>query len=203
MTWNWLGWLLWFGLLVYFCWVVHYIRVKQLMLIAKTGRRVDKQLMIKYCLHLLVVLIWLGGMSYLTFGRQVDYTNTREVSSKTTYHTLQLSSSGSDYYYVKANRSDNGNHIVSYTYETSDKKNTVSARYAAVADDQELILADAKKYPWNLKRLEQEDSNTSHAFVAEMTVTYKNTVINGMGLRANHPAGQYTLLRVPASNLVK
>ena len=44
MTWNWLGWLLWLGALVYLCWVIHYIRVHQLMLIAKTGNRLDKML---------------------------------------------------------------------------------------------------------------------------------------------------------------
>ena len=69
MTWNWLGWLLWLGALVYLCWVIHYIRVHQLMLIAKTGNRLDKMLMAKYVGFLLVAFCWVGGMYYLTFVR--------------------------------------------------------------------------------------------------------------------------------------
>lgn len=48
MNWNWLGWLLWIAAIVFMIWVTHYIRVKQLMLIAKTKRRFDKN-----CLHVM------------------------------------------------------------------------------------------------------------------------------------------------------
>ena len=38
MSWNWLGWLSWICAIAFFCYVIHYIRVKQLMLIAKTKK---------------------------------------------------------------------------------------------------------------------------------------------------------------------
>lgn len=44
MSWNWLGWLLWLLALVFLGFVIHYIRVHQLMLIAKTGHRFEKGL---------------------------------------------------------------------------------------------------------------------------------------------------------------
>lgn len=203
MNWNWLGWLLWLGALAYLCWVIHYIRVHQLMLIAKTGNRVDSKLMTRYVLFLVLAFCWVGGMYYLTFGRNVDYTDTAAVTVKTKYETLQLSSSGTNYYYVLANRSQGGNHVVSYTYSTTSQKETVSARFAQVTTSDNLVEGTAKQYPWNLKKLQSLDTNSSHAFVAEMNVTYKNTILNGMGLRSGRPAGQFTLIRVPAENLVE
>ena len=65
MTWNWLGWLLWIGAIAFLCYVFHYIRVKQLMLIAKTGKRYNGNLFIRYVILLVVALAWLWGMCYL------------------------------------------------------------------------------------------------------------------------------------------
>ena len=204
MTWNWLGWLLWLGALVYLCWVIHYIRVHQLMLIAKTGNRLDKMLMAKYVGFLLVAFCWVGGMYYLTFARSVGYRDQAAVKVTTQYAPLQLSSAGGDYYYVLGNKSAGGKHqVASYTYATATRKNTVSARYATVVTTDELIPAEARDYPWPAARLQKEDRNTTHAFVATMDVTYRNTVLNGLGLRVNRPAGQYTLLRIPAPGLLK
>ena len=204
MTWNWLGWLLWLGALVYLCWVIHYIRVHQLMFIAKTGNRVNKTLMAKYIGFLIIALIWVGGMYYMTFNRKVDYTDQTVVKVKTNYAPLQLIATENDYYYVLGNRSEGSrHHLASYTYATATHRNTVSSHYATVVTGDNLIPNDARQYPWNQKQLTNEDNNSSHAFVAEMDVTYRNTLINGIGLRANRPAGQYTLIRIPATNFLK
>ena len=88
-------------------------------------------------------------------------------------------------------------------YSWATRRNTVSSRYATVVTGDSLIPNDARQYPWNQKQLTTEDNNSSHAFVAEMDVTYRNTMINGIGLRANRPASQYNLIRIPATNLLK
>ena len=47
MSWNWLGWLSWICAIAFFCYVIHYIRVKQLMLIAKTKKVFKLNLVIR------------------------------------------------------------------------------------------------------------------------------------------------------------
>ncbi len=71
MSWNWLGWLLWLLALVFLGFVIHYIRVHQLMLIVKTGHRFEKVLFLKYVVLLVVALAWLGTMLYFTAFRKV------------------------------------------------------------------------------------------------------------------------------------
>ena len=78
MSWNWLGWLLWILAIVFFCYVIHYIRVQQLMLIAKTKHAFDKKLFARYVALLVVALAWIGTMSYMTFFRQVDLANNQQ-----------------------------------------------------------------------------------------------------------------------------
>ena len=86
MSWNWLGWLLWILAIVFFCYVIHYIRVQQLMLSAKTKRACDKKLFGRYVILVLVALLWLGTMSYMTFFRQVDLRNSQETRISTKYY---------------------------------------------------------------------------------------------------------------------
>ena len=89
MNWNWLGWLLWIAAIVFMIWVTHYIRVKQLMLIAKTKRRFDKKLFARYVVLVVLAIGWLGGMAYLSFFRRVSYDDTQAVKITTEYEALQ------------------------------------------------------------------------------------------------------------------
>jgi hypothetical protein len=203
MTWNWLGWLLWIAAIAFLCYVIHYIRVKQLMLIAKTGKRYSGNLVVRYVVMLVIALAWLCGMCYLSFFRSVDYHSTQEVTTSTKYQALQLGQVKGDYYYVKVNRSNSGKRpVVSYTYWTTGNKNMTNSNYGSIADSNHYLSTEAAAYPWNRQKLAKEDSRTNHAFVAVMSIRYKNNVLNGMGCRVNHMAEQYTLIRVPASNLV-
>ncbi|WP_295728854.1 LVIS_2131 family protein [uncultured Limosilactobacillus sp.] len=203
MTWNWLGWLLWLGAVVFICYVIHDIRVHQLMLIAKTGKRYAGNLVIRYVVLLAIAIAWLWGMSYLSFFRPVNYHNGQEVTIKTKYQTLQLGQVKNDYYYVKVNRSRSGKHpVVSYTYWTTGNKNMTNSRFGSIADSNHYLSTEAAAYPWNQQALAKEDSRTNHAFAAVMTIRYKNNLLNGLGCRVNHVAEQYTLIRVPASNLI-
>ena len=123
MSWNWLGWLLWLLALVFLGFVIHYIRVHQLMLIAKTGHRFEKGLFLKYVVLLVVALAWLGTMLYFTAFRKVASTS-NQVTVSYSYDPLQLTNDNTnDYYYVRANHSGSGDHhVVSYTYWTTTKK---------------------------------------------------------------------------------
>lgn len=204
MTWNWLGWLLWILAIVFFCYVIHYIRVKQLMLIAKTKKAFSPKLFWRYVGLMVVALVWIGGMMYLTFFRQVDINNHNETRLTTKYAPLQLHNKSNDYYYVLATRSKNGKRpVVSYTYWANNNRYTSNSHYGSVADGDRIISLDASTLPWDKAKLKKLDRQTGHAFAAEMTVHYTNTPLNGMGLRANHTAEVYTLLRVPSAEMVR
>ena len=204
MSWNWLGWLLWLLALVLLGFVIHYIRVHQLMLIAKTGHRFEKGLFLKYVVLLVVALAWLGTMLYFTAFRKVALTSD-QVTVSYSYDPLQLTNDNTnDYYYVRANHSSSGDHhVVSYTYWTTTKKVTVGAMNASIADSNDILSSAAVTYPWNESKLRKEDQATSRAFAAKITVRYKNNLINGLGLRANKEADEHTLIRVPAANLIE
>lgn len=203
MNWNWLGWLLWIAAIAFMAWVFHYIRVKQLMLIAKTKRRFDGKLFTRYVILVALGLAWLCGMAYLSFFRKADYTDTKSVTVTTEYDALQLNNQGDKYYYVIANHAHNGNHpVVSYTYWTDNAKMTTDARRSTLADGDQILQDQAKDYPWNQKKLRAYDNRTGHAFVAVMTVKYKNTVFNGLGVNCGKQAGSHTLLRVPDNSMV-
>ena len=204
MSWNWLGWLLWILALAFLCYVIHYIRVQQLMLIAKTKKAFDKKLFLRYVALLAVSLIWLGAMAHATFFHRVDLGNRAEAQISTKYYALQINNRGDDYYYVLANRSKAGGHpIVSYTYWSGNNKYVTNSRFGAVADSDRIIPLNAVGLPWNKKELKKQDSRTGHAFAAVMSVRYRNTPLNGIGLRANRQSTAYTLLRVPSAEMVE
>lgn len=204
MNWNWLGWLLWVGAIAFLIWVFHYIRVKQLMLIAKEKRRFDGGLFTRYVILLLVAIIWLGTMAYFSWFRTVDVDDSSQVSIHTTYHPLVLGSVNKGYYYVKANRSQGGKRaVVSYTYWTKNSRNTTNSKYGTVAVSDNYLSSAAGAYPWNKKELARLDSRSGHAFAAVMTIRYRNTLKNGLGVHVGHMADQYTLIRVPAANMVR
>ncbi|MDO4903214.1 MAG: LVIS_2131 family protein [Limosilactobacillus sp.] len=203
MTWNWLGWIVWICAVAFLCWTIHYIRVQQLMLIAKTKKAFSAKLFWRYVGLLVVALVWLGGMSYLTFFRHVDIKNNNQTYISTKYKPLQLHNSKDNYYYVEAERSKNGSRpVISYTYWAEGNKITTNSRFGSVADGDRVIPLEASTLPWSRAKLAKENSATGQAFAAEMTVHYKNTVLNGLGLRANRDAFTYTLLRVPSSDMV-
>ena len=204
MNWNWLGWLLWIGAIAFLIWVFHYIRVKQLMLIAKEKRRFDGGLFTRYVILLLVAIIWLGTMAYFSWFRTVDVDDSSQVSIHTTYHPLVLGSVNKGYYYVKANRSQGGKRaVVSYTYWTKNSRNTTNSKYGTVTVSDNYLSSAAGAYPWNKKELARLDSRSGHAFAAVMTIRYRNTLKNGLGVHVGHMADQYTLIRVPAANMVR
>lgn len=204
MNWNWLGWLLWIGAIVFLIWVIHYIRVKQLMLIAKEKRRFDGGLFTRYVILLVIAIVWLGTMSYFSWFRTVAVDDNSQVSIHTTYHPLVLGSVNNDYYYVKANRTQGGKRaVVSYTYWTKNSRNTTNSKYGTVAVSDNYLSSAAGAYPWNKKELARLDSRSGHAFAAVMTIRYRNTPINGLGIRVGRTADQYTLIRVPAANMVR
>lgn len=203
MNWNWLGIILWIGAIAFVVFVVHYIRVHQLMLIARDKKVFDGNLFTRYIAMVVVALLWLGGMAYLTFLRPVDFTNHQQVRIHTVYHQLNVGEAEKGYYYVVAKRSQNGKRpVVSYTYWTDHTKNIVNGRYSSVASGSRIMTIDASGLPWNKAELKKKDSQYEHAFAAQMRFTYTNSIVNGMGVRCGHSAGSYTLLRVPAHNMV-
>ena len=79
---------------------------------------------------------------------------------------------------------------------------TTDARGTTIVDNDRLVTGQAAGYPWNMKKLKSYDSKTGHAFVAVMTIKYRNTVLNGMGVRCGKLADTHTLIRIPAANMV-
>lgn len=202
MNWNWLGWVAWLGTLVWIWYVIHYIRVHQLMLIAREQRRLSKRLMAQYVGLGVIAVVMVSAMSYVTWFRNVAATDTGAVVVTTKYRPLQIASSGDNYYYVKVNHSAGGNRgVVSYTYQTQGNQWTTSAYFTTLADGNEILPARAMDLPWQKAKLTQMDKETGHAFVATMDVKYRDTWLNGLGLRSHRTAAQYTLLRIPSDQM--
>ena len=173
------------------------------MLIAKTKKAFAPKLFWRYVVLVVIALAWLGAMLHLTFFRQVAINDRQETRISMQYANLQLHNQGNDYYYVLASRSKNGQHpVVSYTYWAKGNRYTTNSRFGSVSDGQRLVTLDASTLPWNKAKLKKMDQESGHAFAATMTVRYQNTVINGLGLRANRDAATYTLIRVPSSEMV-
>lgn len=203
MTWNWLGWILWILAIAFLVYVIHFIRVKQLMLIAKTKRRFDGKLFAQYVGLMLVAIIWLGGLISIHFFQPVDYNNQKQVWISTKYQPLEIHNTGTKFYFVKTNRSTAGKRpVVSYTYWSGSSKYTVSSRFSSVTDGARLVPLDASGLPWNQKRLAKLDRDSGHAYAAVMTAHYRNTVMNGLALRANHKAASYTAIRVLDNGMI-
>lgn len=203
MSWNWLGWILWIGGIAFLVYVIHYIRVHQLMMIARDHKRFSGRLFVRYIILLAIAIAWLCTMGYFSFFRSVSYKDSSAVSIHTTYHPLVLTSAHGGYYYVVANRTQGGKKdVVSYTYWTKNAKNTTNARYGTLSASDRYLSSVAGEYPWNKQKLQQVDRSSGYAFAAVMTIRYKNTPINGLGVRAGRQADQYTLIRVPAANMI-
>ena len=77
-----------------------------------------------------------------------------------------------------------------------------TSRYGSVADGDRIIPLSISALPWNRAQLKKQDAQTGHAFAAVMSVHYRNTPLNGIGLRANRESAAYTLLRVPSAEMV-
>lgn len=201
--WNWVGIILWIIVVAYLVYVIHFIRVKQLMLIVRTKKAFAWKNTFQYTGLLLVGVVALVAMSYLTFFRQVDLTNQNEVSISTKYHPLVLTPIKEDFYYVQAQRGTSGDKpVVSYTYWLKHNKYTISGHNGTVVDGEAPMNVVASVYPWNKAKLQKEDNKTGKAFVAVMTIRYKKTFLNGIGIRSGHVANRYTMIRVPAEGFV-
>lgn len=201
--WNWIGIILWIITIAYFIFVVHFIRVRQLMLIVKTKKSFAWKNFWQYAALLVAAAAAFALMSYLTFFRTVDYGNSDEVEISTAYRPLTLTSIDGDFYYAKVQRRTSGDRpVISYTYWTKGSKYTVSGHNATVVVGADPMNITASAYPWNKKQLEKEDSANGKAFAAEMTVSYKKSLINGLGIRSGRVADTYTMVRVPAMSFV-
>lgn len=172
------------------------------MLIAREQRRLSKRLMAQYVGLGVIAVVMVSAMSYVTWFRNVAATDTGAVVVTTKYRPLQIASSGDNYYYVKVNHSAGGNRgVVSYTYQTQGNQWTTSAYFTTLADGNEILPARAMDLPWQKAKLTQMDKETGHAFVATMDVKYRDTWLNGLGLRSHRTAAQYTLLRIPSDQM--
>lgn len=203
MGWNWVGILLWIVAICFFVWIIHFIRVKQLMLIISTHKSFDKRLFVKYVGLLILSFLFIGVMSWLSFFRPVDMTKQTDVDITTKYNRLELKQVKDSYYYVTAQKSKNGAQpIVSYTYLSEGSETTISSRNGTISRGTDPVNIDASVYPWNKEKLTEFDAQTAHAFSAEMTIKYKKTFLNGLGVRSGHAVGYYTLIRVPSADFI-
>lgn len=201
--WNWIGIILWIIAIAYFVFVIRFIRVRQLMLIVKTKKAFAWKNFLQYVGLLAVSVAAFAMMAYLSFFRSVDYTSQQDVTVSTTYRPLVLTSVDNDFYYAQAQRRTTGSRpVISYSYWVKGNKYTVSGHNSAVAVGANPMSMSASAYPWSKKQLAKEDKENGKAFAAEMTIHYKKSFINGLGVRSGRVADQYTLIRVPAASFV-
>lgn len=201
--WNFIGILLWLIAIAFLIYVIHYIRVKQLMLIVKTKKAFAWKNMITYIILLAISFAALAGMAYLSFFRDVNMNDHQQIAIKTEYKPLVITPIKGDFYYTKVDRASGGEKpVASYTYWSDSNKYTVSGHSATIAAGVNPVNSAASVYPWNKQQLKKQDQKNGKAFVAVMTTRYKPTFLNGLGVRGGHVANRYTLIRIPSGQFI-
>lgn len=201
--WNFVGVILWVIAIGFLIYVIHFIRVKQLMLIVKTKKAFAWKNTIQYTILLVISFAALAGMAYLSFFRQVPMNDKQQLEISTEYKALSLQQIKDDFYYTRVERTSSGDKpVASYTYWAENNKYTVDGHRATVSDGVKPVSASASVYPWDRIKLAKEDAKTNRAYVAVMTIKYKKTFLNGLGIRSGHVANRYTLIRIPSSDFI-
>lgn len=204
-VWNLIGIVAWVILVVYLIFIIRNIRQRHIKMIVggkhNSGRTI--------AIDIVEVLIFLAvgwGLLYAAWFRGVDYNSKDDVSVKYEYAPLVIQTDSDQSYYVATSSQNPKSPIRRYTYWSDGAKNTVSSQNADIAANASLMPVRASAYPWpaaQMKKLRQLNKETDSAFAATIKARYKNTFMNGLGMRAGREADYFTILRVPNEQLIE
>ena len=204
-VWNLIGIGAWIILVVYLIFIIRNIRQRHIKMIVG-GKRTSGRTITIDIVEVLVFLAVGYGLFYAAWMRPVDYNSGTDVTVKYEYAPLVMQTDSDQSYYVATSSQNPKSPVRRYTYWSDGSKTTVSSQNADIAANASLMPVRASAYPWpnaEMKKLRELNKQTDSAFAATIKARYKNTFMNGLGMRAGREADYFTILRVPNEQLVE
>lgn len=199
---NILGIVLWLIVLAFIWYTIHNIRSRRLRRLVKHQRNFSGKDFTISTILVLVAALLLGTASYLTFFRDVDLEDQSAVTLKYSYEPLVMTEVGGKFYDVKVENGNGKQPQQHYTYWIKGARYQITSNNATVAAGAKPINLTAANYPWPSKELARKDKQYEQTFAATLQATYKETWLNGLGLRAGRTATHFTIIRVPNSSVI-
>lgn len=199
---NILGIVLWLIVLAFIWYTIHNIRSRRLRRLVKHQRNFSGKDFTISTILVLVAALLLGTASYLTFFRDVDLEDQSAVTLKYSYEPLVMTEVGGKFYDVKVENGNGKQPQQHYTYWVKGARYQITSNNATVAAGAKPINLTAANYPWPRKELARKDKQYEQTFAATLQATYKETWLNGLGLRAGRTATHFIIIRVPNSSVI-
>ncbi|WP_461224742.1 LVIS_2131 family protein [Lacticaseibacillus suihuaensis] len=203
--WNLIGVAAWVLVICYLIFIVLNIRHRHLrMLVLHRKNRAGLTLLVDL-IEVVVLVAAVYGMSWVTWLRPVDYTDTASIRLHYTYHKLIIQPDATRSYYVtvKTGTGADAAAVRYYTYWTEGAKTEITSRNADIASATNALTLKASAYPWDTTALAALDRTAEKAWVASLRATYKSTFLNGLGMHIGHQAQRFDLIRVPNETVIK
>lgn len=201
--WNIVGILMWIFAVAIAYFLVRGIRMRHLKLeIINQEKGIKQFILLRDIFDTIILIVLIGSLVLFTFFSPADLRDQKNIKVSYSFDTLILQP-GAPSYYVKAQLSSGKRPIQYFTYWTAGTKHETNSWHAAISDGPDPINLAGKQYQWPKDKVKQFEATSEKAFVATMVARYKNTLWNGLKLKAGGIADEYRLIRIPAASFVK
>lgn len=199
-AWNIVGLLLWIILFIYAIFIIHNIGVRRSRLIINGHYDFSLTHHLKTIAQIVVLFAGIGFMSFETFYPNINGSN---VVTSRDFKPLILDTNGNSSYYVKVKSGNNSSLNQSYSYLVNGQRLSVSSSASSVlVGTNSEINVQKSAVRWNDNEAKTLDKKYQRAWVADVTVTYKDSFWNGIGLHARRQFKSYTLIRIPDNSFI-
>ncbi|GEO59541.1 LVIS_2131 family protein [Companilactobacillus bobalius] len=202
-SWNFVGIIAWIIVIALLIFVVFNIRNRHLKILVQQKKKITGVTILTDLLEIVVVILAVSGMLYTSLFTKVDLNDKDNIAVSYKYNPMivQTTNDGQGYY-VKINKQESSSSTDVYQYWLNNSKYTVSSQNATISDATLPFTVSGLRLNWPVKKIKKLDSKYQDAYVITMQAKYKNNFRNGLGLKANHFAMEYRVLRVPASSFI-
>lgn len=201
-AWNIVGLLLWIILLAYAIFIIYNIAVRRSRLIINGHYDFSLSHLVKTTIQIVILFIGVGFMSFESFHTNVS-ADGENFNIKRDYQPLILDTNGNSSYYVKVKSESNPSLNQSYSYLVNGRRLSVSSSQSSVlVGTNNEINVQKSAVRWNDRQANKLDQRYQKAWVAKVTATYKDNLLNGIGMRAGRQYTSYTLIRIPDSSFI-
>ncbi|KRL63361.1 LVIS_2131 family protein [Lactobacillus psittaci] len=203
MNWNLLGIIVWLIILLYLLFICFNIRKRHLKMIVVKHKRF---LWSTFLIDIAEIIVFLLAICIQVNNALFDnpaLDDTSRLKSSIRYKPLVLSTGTGKSYYVTCYNRANKQLQQNYVFYSNGRKYTVSSSNVVISDGEKPLNAEAKKLPYQSKKLLQLDEQYQKAYIAIYGAKYKNTWQNGLGMHVGKTALKYYLVRVPDPTFVR
>lgn len=199
-VWNLFGIGIWIFLLIYLVCMVNNMHIRRVRFLVSDKKSYLNRYLVISIIELVIFLLSVFAMGYATFFQDVRSLNQSRVTVAYKYKPLVLET-GKDIrnksYYVRVTTGNGRIPIQNFMYYTDGEKNKVTNNVATVSDGLDPVNVDASAYKWENSKLKTMDRKYQKAWVGVIETTYKQNLLNGIGLHSGRLANRFTLIRIP------